>query len=234
MSQMSGETRNSSNKFVPIRVTVSAAISVDGFLDDDSQRQLRLSNELDFAAVHQLRTEHDAILVGANTIRKDNPRLGCDKSPKPGLPARPIKVTLTNRGDLDPGARFFTSGDAPRFVFCPSTIAPGLTAKLGGLADVVACGDSSVELVQMLEELSRRGVTSLLVEGGESVLTQFFSLNLVHEFRLAIAPVFVGAVSAPRLVSAASFPFDASRRMKLLRSEMIGDMGVLTYSLEQS
>ena len=102
-------------------VLLSCAVSADGYLDDASPRRLILSGPADLDRVDEERAGCDAIVVGANTIRKDDPRLlirdprrGARRLAR-GLPAHPIRVTLTATGDLDPGSRFFAPG-APRLV----------------------------------------------------------------------------------------------------------------------
>ncbi len=96
-------------------VLLSVATSIDGSIDDTSGRRLLLSNQDDFDRVDEVRARVDAILVGANTIRRDNPRLLVrsaqrqDERTRRGLPAHPVKVTLTTSGDLDPSAELFYS-----------------------------------------------------------------------------------------------------------------------------
>ncbi|MFL5141446.1 MAG: RibD family protein, partial [Microvirga sp.] len=104
---------------------LSCAVSVDGYLDDASDDRLLLSNAADFDRVDEVRAGCDAILVGANTIRRDNPRLVIrDLGRRHARIARgtapdPVKVTLTASGDLDPGSRFFTAGAADKIVYTP-------------------------------------------------------------------------------------------------------------------
>ena len=104
-------------------VIVSCATSADGYLDDASPRRLILSGPADLDRVDEVRAGCDAILVGAGTIRRDNPRL-LVRDPRRrarraarGLPEHPARVTVTATGDLDPGAPFFAPG-APRLVYC--------------------------------------------------------------------------------------------------------------------
>src|SRR5690349_25085106 len=105
---------------------LSCGMSIDGYLDDATARRLRLSNDADFDRVDEVRAGCDAILVGAETIRQDNPRL-LVRSPERrrvrvarGLPPSPVKVTVTGQGKLDPSGRFFTAGAAEKLVYCAS------------------------------------------------------------------------------------------------------------------
>ena len=87
------------------------ATSIDGYLDDMNETRLLLSNTEDFDRVDAVRASADAILVGANTVRRDNPRLLVrsverqQQRIRRGLTPHPVKVTLTGRGDLDVAAR---------------------------------------------------------------------------------------------------------------------------------
>ncbi|MGH3213717.1 MAG: RibD family protein, partial [Trebonia sp.] len=90
---------------------LSCAVSVDGCLDDASAERLVLSGPEDLDEVDKLRAAADAILVGAGTIRADNPRLLVRDPARvvrrvaAGLPPHPLPVTVTATGDLDPAAR---------------------------------------------------------------------------------------------------------------------------------
>src|SRR3954469_14432830 len=99
---------------------LSCGMSLDGYLDDATDQRLLLSNEADFDRVDEVRAGSDAILVGAATVRNDDPRLEVRSAARVadrvarGLPAQPVKVTVTNRAKLDPASRFFTVGDGPK------------------------------------------------------------------------------------------------------------------------
>ncbi|HEX5291670.1 MAG TPA: dihydrofolate reductase family protein [Streptosporangiaceae bacterium] len=96
-------------------VLLSAAVSADGYIDDATPDRLVLSDAHDLDRVDEVRAGVDAILVGAGTIRADNPRLLVRSAARraaraaAGRPASPARVTLTSRGGLDPAARFFTA-----------------------------------------------------------------------------------------------------------------------------
>ena len=219
---------------------LSCGMSIDGYLDGTDADPLRLSNAADFDRVDAERARCDAILVGAATIRSDNPRL-LVRSPARraerlarGLPASPVKVTLTRRGGLDASAAFFTTGDADRIVYCPTPAADEVRAGLGAVATVVDAGPAGdVDVTEVLEDLSARGVNRLMVEGGGTVLTQFLTAGLADELQLVVAPLFVGDSRAPRLVGDGLFPWNGHRRAPLAGVRQIGDVVLLRYALSE-
>jgi len=115
---------------------LSCSVSIDGYIGKAAQRLL-LSNDDDFDRVDAVRASCDAILVGAETVRTDNPRL-LVRSPvrrgertARGLAASPMKVTVTRRARLDARAAFFTQGDAEKVVYCPSPTVDDARSRLG-------------------------------------------------------------------------------------------------------
>jgi 5-amino-6-(5-phosphoribosylamino)uracil reductase len=219
---------------------LSCGMSLDGYIEDPDAHRLALSNALDFDRVDGVRAESDAILVGAATVRNDNPRL-LVRSPArraereaSGLPASPVKVTLTRRGDLTPTAAFFTTGDVEKIVYCPTPAAPHVRSRLGAVATVVDTGPATdVDVAGVLEDLSARGVGRVVVEGGGTVLTQFLTAGLVDELQLVVAPLFVGDCRAPRVVGDGRFPWNAHHRAVLAGVRQIGDVVLLRYALSE-
>ena len=214
-------------------VILSAAMSIDGYIDDTTPERLRLSDETDFDRVDQVRAESDAIMIGATTLRRDNPRL-IVKSPERqaariarGLPACPLKVTVTASGDVSPDLRFWHSEGA-RLVYCPDAVAGKVRDTLGGLAEVAGLG-VSLDFAAMLDDLGARGVRQFMVEGGSTIHTQFLAAGLADEIQLAVAPFFVGDPAAPRFVNPGIFPDSPARRMQLAETRIVGDMALLRY-----
>lgn len=219
---------------------LSCGMSIDGYLDSTGATRLRLSNDADFDRVDAERARCDAILVGAATVRNDNPRLlvrsaarRADRVSR-GLSASPDKVTLTRRGDLPATAAFFTTGDSDKIVYCPSSVADDVRARLGALATVVDTGPAErADVAEVLEHLSARGIDRVMVEGGGTVLTQFLTADLVDELHLVVAPLFVGDSRAPRLVGDGPFPWNEHRRACLAGVRQIGDVVLLQYGLSE-
>ena len=213
-------------------VVLSCAISVDGFLDDTTDQRLILSSPTDLDRVDEVRASVDAILVGANTIRRDDPRLVV-RSPArraaraaAGRPPDPMKVTITRSGNLDPESRFFTVGDVTKLVYAASGVVATASAALPA-ATVVDAGDPP-ELTRILGDLRNRGVRRLMVEGGGRILSWFVSERLADELHLVIAPRFVGDPKAPRWLSDGAAPPSG---LELWETRQLGDCVLLRYGL---
>ncbi|MFV2173632.1 RibD family protein [Actinomadura sp. LOL_016] len=215
-------------------VLLSCAMSVDGYIDDAAPERLRLSSAADFDRVDAVRAGCDAILVGAGTVRADDPRLLIrsaarrERRAARGLPPDLTKVTLTWSGDVDPDARFFTTGESPKLVYTASARTSALAERLAGRAEVIAAGDPP-ELPRVLADLAGRGVRRLMVEGGGGVHTAFLTAGLADELQLVVAPFFVGDPSAPRFVHSGVFPQRPDRPMRLEEATRIGDLVLLRY-----
>jgi 5-amino-6-(5-phosphoribosylamino)uracil reductase len=217
-------------------VVLSCGMSIDGYLDAPSPQRLLLSNDADFDRVDAERAASDAILVGAGTIRHDDPRLLVRSASRRaervahGLPASPTKVTLTRCADLDPGARFFADDGAEKLVYCTSPVVEGARSRIGHRATVVDAGNSC-DLHGVWADLAARGVRRLMVEGGGTVHTQVLAADLADELQLVVAPFFVGSSRATRFVGDAAFPFNPQRRAELAEVRQIGDVVLLRYGL---
>jgi riboflavin-specific deaminase-like protein len=221
-------------------------MSVDGRIDDTGPERLMLSGPEDLDRVDELRASADAIMVGANTVRRDNPRL-LIRSPRlraarmaAGRPEQPVRVTVTTTGDLDPGARFFAppepaGGHTPPnpavpLVYCASPAVPAAVARLGDRADVIDAGDPP-SLSFMLAELAERAAARVLVEGGSVLLRDVLADGLADELHLAVAPFFVGEAAAPPFALPGPYPADREHPMTLAGMQRLGGVVALRYLL---
>ncbi len=148
-----------------MNVYASVALSGDGYMDDRSPRRLILSTPADWREVMRLRAWADAILVGAETVRRDDPSLTVrDEALRrerlaANRPADPAKVTLSRSLRLAPASNFFTAGSGARIVFTDNAAASPLETA----AEIVRIPDLSA--ARILTELEKRGFERLLVEG---------------------------------------------------------------------
>ena len=215
---------------------LSCSVSLDGYLGDQTPR-LALSNEADFDRVDEVRASCDAIMVGAVTVRTDNPRLLVrsqarrDERTARGLAAVADEDHRDRAGWTSTRARTSSPPARPRSSSTPRARAcADARARLGPVATIVD-GGRRVRMRRLSEDLADRGVGRLMVEGGGVVHTQFLADDLVDELQLVVAPFFVGDSSAPRFVSDGRFPWNAGRRATLAEVRQIGDVVLLRYAL---
>jgi 5-amino-6-(5-phosphoribosylamino)uracil reductase len=215
-------------------VLLSCAVSIDGYLDDTRPERLVLSSDVDLDRVDEVRAGVDAILVGANTVRRDDPRLRVRSQARQrarvsqGLPFSPAKVTVTRSGDLDPRSRFFAVDDVQKLVYAASGVVEKTRQVLGGGATVLDAGDSP-DLPWILGDLADRGIGRLMVEGGSGILSWFLSTGLADELHVVVAPRFVADPQAPRwLRPGAGVPGTA----RLLGTERLDGCVLLRYAME--
>ena len=211
-------------------VLLSAAVSLDGYLDDTGPERLLLSGPADFDRVDAVRASCDAILIGAGTLRADNPRLLVNSAERraarvaAGRPEYPLKVTVSATGDLDPAARFWhTGGDK---LLCTTDKGADRARELALAADVVALGPALDWRALLAHLHDVRGVRRLMVEGGGTVHTQLLQQGLADELQLVLAPLFVGDPDAPRLFGPGAYQ---GGRLRLRETRAVGDVVLMRY-----
>lgn len=171
-------------------VTAKIATSLDGKIACANHESKWITNQKSRDFVHSLRAKNQAILVGANTVKKDNPLLNCRLS---GLEDySPCKIVISSSLDFSFAENIFNSHSTKTFVVCPilfkehKKLQKWLDQNSSNRAifiDNLEDGKNSkyVNLRVVLEELCKQGINSILVEGGGQILTQFLKQNLIDE-----------------------------------------------------
>ena len=207
-----------------MRIILSAAISTDGYLDSVGGERLILSSPEDWRAIYALRAECDAILVGAETLRQDNPSLVIRETKlrkrrlAEGRNADITKVVISGSGRLDPKLKFFTEGEGEKVIFTSGSV----SKELAEVATIISRPEITASVVLM--QLRKMNCDTVMVEGGSKVLSMFLKEMTWDEFRLGVAPVFVGDNRAPRLVRDGEYP-----PMTLVKTERLGQTAVLHF-----
>ena len=214
-------------------VTAKFAMSLDGKIATRIGDSKWISGEKARRRVHRLRAASDAVMVGIGTVLADEPRLTArDKTGGP-LDRQPLRVVVDTRGRMpvdapmlgEPGRTLVAVGDLGE---------PGAATLRGAGAEVVSLpGDGpSVDLAALMDALaSEHGVTSMLVEGGATLLGSLFDLGLVDKVIAFVSPVIVGGQTAPTPVAGAGFERMAdSLRLERVRWDRYGrDMAITGY-----
>ncbi|PWS47102.1 deaminase [Streptomyces sp. FT05W] len=222
-------------------VLLSAAVSIDGHLDTrPGEDRLLLSNKEDFERVDSVRASVDAILVGAGTLRADNPRLLVNSEERrasriaAGKPEYPLKATITGTGDLDPGWKFWHHGGDKLVLAVGNDATAKARANLGDLATVQSVPEEAVWPAALDILGDEYAVRRLMVEGGGTVHTQLLEAALADELQLVIAPLLVGQPDAVRMLGPASYPGGPAARLRLLETRQIGDVVLLRYAPKET
>lgn len=184
------------------------AISLDGemttHVDDDRQ----LTGHAAQQSVHQLREQVDAILIGAHTARKDNPRLTVRYTASE-KPRHPKRIILSQHGVLPADLTVFNA-DLPGETLLITTntnVDLHLHYAKCGISFMVAPADENglIDLPALLLILGQQGISSLLIEGGRTTLQHFLAAQLIDHIEVYVAPYLIGNLSKKLSVDAIDF-----------------------------
>jgi len=179
-------------------VTLKLAASLDGRIATVSGDSRWITGPDSRRYVHRLRNQHDAILVGAETVRQDDPALTCRL--RGGR--NPVRIVLDGRLRVPPAARVLTDGAAPTIVVAGRSAAARRTRlRHRDGVEVLTLPDRGgvVSPRAVLRALGRRGIVSVLVEGGASVAAALLAAGAVDRFLCFLAPTLIGGDGRPML-----------------------------------
>jgi 2,5-diamino-6-(ribosylamino)-4(3H)-pyrimidinone 5'-phosphate reductase len=208
-----------------VRVVVNCAMSADGKIALKTRRQTAISNDLDKRRVHQLRNRADAILVGVDTVVSDDPKLTVNGRYVRG-PRNPMRIVLDSEGRTPKDARVL-DGTSKTVI-----VTNDRCRKTFQNAEAIRCGKDDVDLARLLEELERRGVKTLLVEGGSKVIWSFLASRLADEMNIFVGSMVIGGDESPTPAGGAGAASEKEMVPLLLKSaRVLGDGILLRYEV---
>jgi 2,5-diamino-6-(ribosylamino)-4(3H)-pyrimidinone 5'-phosphate reductase len=206
------------------KVILNCAASADGKIALSNRQRLKLSNNEDFERVHLLRSKYDAILVGIGTIIEDDPALTID--PKYDSTQNPIRIVLDTKCRTPRNARIL-DGKSKTIIAIGEGTKPAPIQN----AEMIKCGTDEINLPRLLKELSNKGVKTVLVEGGETVMWSFLKNELFDEFNIFISSMIIGGKMTPTIAGGdGTLELGDLLRLKLDDAQTLGDGILLTYS----
>ena len=219
-------------------VYVNMAMTVDGKITSASREYPGFTSAEDRIRMDRLRATADALMVGAGTVRADNPawhvrtKAVRERRLAEARSGGPHRVLVSASARLPGDSRFFDTKHGGRSILVTSRRAPeeNLTT-FDGRAEILRFGDERVDLTAALAALRDDGVERLLVEGGAELNWTLFEHDLVDELYVTLAPALLGGSDAPTLLEGAGWPMDAQRRLRLLEMDREGDEIYLRYSV---
>lgn len=192
-------------------VIINAAMSADGKISTRERRQVRISGQEDFARVDRMRADVDAILVGIGTVRSDDPSLTVKSSAlredrrRRGRDENPVRIVIDSRGETQPTADILNKGEGKRLIAVTSAADQNRVRELSRHAEIISCGEDTVDLTILLRELQVRGINTLMVEGGGSVIWSFISQGLFDELNVYLGAMIIGGTTSPTLADGDGF-----------------------------
>lgn len=177
-------------------IVVNCAASADGKLALPDGQQTRISSEDDMAYVHRLRNWADAVIVGINTVIKDDPKLTVKEKFVPD-PIQPLRVVIDSCFRTPPGSQVLNN-DAPTLIATTSDHWPFI-----GEEDVetIECGtQKKVDLEKLVKNLWERGIRKVMVEGGGTLISSFLEEGVVDMFMVFIGDMLIGGRTGPSVV----------------------------------
>jgi 2,5-diamino-6-(ribosylamino)-4(3H)-pyrimidinone 5'-phosphate reductase len=210
------------------RVIVNCAMSIDGKIALPTGKQLRISSEEDIARVYQLRSECDAVLVGVGTILSDDPKLTV-KETYVKNPRQPLRVVLDSMGRTPPGSMVLNKTSNTLLI-----MAKGHERSFEGKhIEVVGCTvdqQGLLEIPDILELLSKRGIRTLLVEGGGTVIWSFLKSGMVDDLYVYIGPCIIGGKNTPTMASGEGIMReDEVITLKIVKTQRMGAGMLIHY-----
>jgi 2,5-diamino-6-(ribosylamino)-4(3H)-pyrimidinone 5'-phosphate reductase len=209
-------------------VILSAAISIDGkiatYLGDS-----KLSSKKDKIRLHKLRSKVDAILVGKNTIHRDDPLL----TVRYAKGKNPIRIILDSQGTISVNSKILqTCHTVPTIIAVSKKISKLNLQKLKKFpVKIIMTGENSVNIKLLLTHLHKQKINTILVEGGGTVNWQFIYNNLFDEILITITPFIIGGTDAISFVQGRGFDkIIKSPRLRLNIIKRLKNYLVLRYT----
>ena len=209
-------------------VILSAAISIDGKIATrlgDS----KLSSKKDKIRLHKLRSKVDAILVGKNTIHRDDPLL----TVRYVKGKNPTRIILDSQGTISVNSKILqTCNKVPTIIAVSKRISKVNLQKLKRFpVEIIMTGENSVNIKSLMNNLSKRKINTVLVEGGGTINWQFIQNNLFDEILITITPFIIGGIDAITFVQGRGFDkIIKSPRLRLNTIKRLENYLVLHYT----
>jgi 2,5-diamino-6-(ribosylamino)-4(3H)-pyrimidinone 5'-phosphate reductase len=210
-------------------VILNAAMTLDGKIATRTGSS-EISGKEDLIRVHKLRKDMDAIMVGINTLLADDPRLTVHKI-EADPEDNPVRIVVDSKARTPLNFRILNN-DAPTIIATTENTDPEKTEALEKKATVLKCGKDRVDLKSLMNELSKTGIKTLMLEGGSTLNYSMLEKGLVDEVRVCVAPMIAGGSNAKTLVDGEGIDkMKDAVKLKLKKSYGLGEDLILEYDV---
>lgn len=209
------------------KVILSAAMTLDGKLASKTGDS-KLSSKQDKIRIHKLRSNVDAILVGSNTVKRDDPLL----TTRYTSGKNPIRIILDSNANINKKSQIIKTCKK-----IPTIIAVSKNASKKNITnlkkyplEIIESGNRLINIKNLLRILYKKKIKTLLIEGGGTVNWEFVKQGLVDEVIITITPYLLGGKKAITLIDGEGFSvIKKSMKLKLKKTSRLGNEIVLYY-----
>ncbi|MFQ6051106.1 MAG: 2,5-diamino-6-(ribosylamino)-4(3H)-pyrimidinone 5'-phosphate reductase [Candidatus Hydrothermarchaeota archaeon] len=207
-------------------VHLNAAMSINGKIAL-TDKSIEISQKEDKIRVHELRAKYDSIMVGINTILKDNPHL----TVKYAKGKNPIRIVIDSRGRTPLNARVLNN-QAKTIIVVGNRAPKERIDLLKKHAEIIFCGENEVDLHELMKILWNRGIKSILLEGGGTLNWSMLKGRLVDYISVYIGSTVFGGKNAPTLVNGEGFKdIQECIKLRLVKNYFLNNGIVLEYEV---
>ncbi len=214
---------------------INSAMSADGKISTKERKQVRISGNVDFDRMDELRASSDAVMVGIGTVLADDPSLTVKSEARraarkaDGREENPVRVVVDSKARTPIDADIFKKGEGTRVV-AVSRSAPRERVKvLEEVAVVIVAGENKVDLPELVVRLKEVGIDRLMIEGGAGLNWGMLSCGLVDEIYSFVGNLIIGGSSSPTLVDGPGFEENEIMGLEFVSCERMDDGVVLKW-----
>ncbi len=220
-------------------IFINSAMSADGKISTKERKQVKISGNIDFNRMDQLRAGSDAIMVGIGTVLTDDPSLTVksselqEKRIKTGLDENPVRIIVDSNARTPIDADIFKKGKGKRIIIVSESAPQAKITELKEKAEIIVAGKEKVHLFEAMQKLKEHGIKRLMVEGGATLNWGMLSNGLVDEIYTFVGNVIIGGQNSPTFVDGVGFPENELLKLELMDAEKIEEGILLKWKVLQ-
>ena len=232
---------NDEDFFQRPRILLNFAVTVDGKVSTASHTPSGFTSPFDKHRLLEIRSLGDALMVGRNTLEIDKMSMGLPDEAlrrartKRGQSEYPLRVIVSNSGELSPGLNIFQHQFSPILIYSTTRMPAARQTELAARAELHLSARNRVNIQEILHHLyETRQIRTLVCEGGPQLANALAELDVIDELFLTIAPILAGGTGAPGLLGTPGAFLPSSRKFRLQSMKVEAGESYLHYVADRT